>query len=537
MNLEGYEIIKEINRGPVATVYLARQLALERFVFLKVLNQNIHDQPDLLERFKREAKICARLNHPNIVNIYEFGDADGAFFLIFEYVQGQTLKAFIKQHHPLPVPVVNYILYQVAGGLYYAHQHGVLHRDIKPANIMIGDDGQIKITDFGLATSNDLPGVTMQHMAVGTPAYMSPEQATGKPLDVRSDIFSLGITLYEMLTGQNPFLGENVVDSLNNVLTRQPEPVHALRPDCPPWLDKLVNRMLVKKPEDRLPSLLQLLENEHLKSNQIQPATFLNFLQNGQLKERSILLSETKSPHRMPFTKKKKAFMVLFVVVLIASLIIFLEKSVKPLEPSLPSVVTVPKAIDSVQSQTSNPEGTKPKTNIRSNQTGTIPEASNHAVPKAKVAKATTNEKINIESQSSAQLFIFCSPWADIYLNGRFVDTTPIEKPLFLKPGSYNLELRNPNFEILKRKVTLTAGSADTLHFKLKPKLGFLKLMSFPWGRVFIDDSLVGVTPIEIKITAGQHVLKIVNPKWATFQDTIWIGSGEHLEKRIQLKN
>jgi len=263
MKIEGFTIESEISRGPITSAFLANQNILERKVLLKVLNVQWRDDTDLVERFRREAKISARLKHPNIVTIFDFGISNHAFYIAMEYIDGLELSAFIKKHHPLPYPLVTYILRETLQGLAYAHQKEVLHRDIKPGNIMIGDDGNIKLTDFGLATIAEFPRLTSQDDIVGTPAYMSPEQAKGLELDYRSDLFSLGVTLYEMLTGKSPFLDQNLALTIQNIITRIPSFPRDLKKNIPTWLAELTLKLLEKDIKKRPKSVQMILDHHH----------------------------------------------------------------------------------------------------------------------------------------------------------------------------------------------------------------------------------------------------------------------------------
>jgi len=283
MEIKGYTIIREISRGPLTTVYLARQDALEREVFLKVLNVHLKNEPDLLERFRREAKICARLRHPNIVSVFDFGAAGESFYIAMEYLEGKSLSEIVRAYHPLPFEVIVFITQEVARGLAYAHDFGVVHRDIKPANIMIENTGAVKIADFGLATKADLPTVTIQHSAVGTPAYMSPEQASGKEVDKQSDLFSLGATIYEMCSGRSPFLGETLAESVNNVFTHEPLPLHKVRPDIPLWFSQMVEQLLEKDPRKRLSGAEKIIQRITASQAVITQSDFEAYLETPEM--------------------------------------------------------------------------------------------------------------------------------------------------------------------------------------------------------------------------------------------------------------
>ncbi len=538
MKLEGYEILQEINRGPVATVYLARQVALDRPVFLKVLNKNINDEPDLLERFKREARICARLNHPNIVNIFDFGDAEGSFYLILEYVDGQPLDDLIKEWNPLPLPVVCYIFYEVARGLHYAHKNGVLHRDVKPANIMIGKDGCVKITDFGLATSTDLPNLTLQQSTVGTPAYMSPEQAMGKKVDVRSDIFSLGVTIYEICAGFNPFLGHNIVDTLNRVLTLNPKPLSSVRSDCEDWLNELVNSMLEKKTEQRLPSLQAILDHPSLKENRLDQQQFLKFLENP--KEFELEKHEENEPIRVvQETKKQKIFVYSSLILIFFVLFSVFYLTKKPNNPETNRQQTQVDTVTTLRSDTQKVIR-KPITENQSlsrNQTA-APLAANPekdlTEPGAK--KIVLPETVKRKKVFKGRLFIMCTPWAEVFIDSIFVDTTPLNEAFELNAGRHHITLKNPNYQNLTKNIEIFPGQSDTLVFHLQPKTGVLQISAFPWGRVFMDDSLVGITPLKLDVPAGRHQLTVENPNFTIYSDTVLVKPGERVEKRIQLK-
>ena len=206
-----YEIQEKIGVGGMAVVYRGRDLKLERNVTVKVLKEEFTAEDDFKSRFTTEARSAARLSHPNIVNVYDVGEDNGIYYIVMEYVHGDTLKKVIKENAPLDEVVTLSIAIQMAAALANAHKNGVVHRDIKPENILISVDGTIKITDFGIARAADVSTVTMTTNAVGSVYYFSPEQARGGYVDEKSDIYSIGITMFEMLTGHVPFDGNNSI--------------------------------------------------------------------------------------------------------------------------------------------------------------------------------------------------------------------------------------------------------------------------------------------------------------------------------------
>ncbi len=246
----------------MAEVYLAEQATLQRPVAFKVLKRRFSNDPVYVARFQREAQAAAALVHPNIVQIYEVGCIEGTHFIVQEYVQGENLRQWLLRHGPPDAQTALSIMRQVASALAKAADHGVVHRDIKPENILITRTGEAKVADFGLARVVSHPegvNLTQAGMTLGTPLYMSPEQLEGKPLDPRSDIYSFGITCYQMLSGQAPFTGETVMSLAFQHLNKEPTPLETLCPHLPPGLCRMVHKMLAKSPQQRYNSARELL--------------------------------------------------------------------------------------------------------------------------------------------------------------------------------------------------------------------------------------------------------------------------------------
>jgi serine/threonine-protein kinase len=245
-----YVIKRKLGSGGMADVYLAEDQELGRRVALKLLNDRHAADDQFVERFRREAQSAAGLNHPNIVSIFDRGRAEGTYYIAMEYLDGRTLKELLVRNGPTPIPIAIDYARQILGALSFAHRNGIIHRDIKPHNIVVGGDGRLKVTDFGIARSG-ASQMTEAGSIVGTAQYLSPEQARGAPVDPRSDLYSLGIVLYEMLTGEVPFTGDTPVEIAMKHLSQIPEPPSKLRPDVPHDLDAVVMRALSKEPDQR----------------------------------------------------------------------------------------------------------------------------------------------------------------------------------------------------------------------------------------------------------------------------------------------
>src|SRR5687767_5869145 len=270
--LGNYEIINQIGVGGMGVVYLARDKKLDRKVAIKILNEEFSQDESNLQRFVSEAKAASALNHPNILTIYEFGEAEDARFIVSEYIEGETLREIISESR-LRLPEILDISIQITGALSAAHKAHLVHRDIKPENIMIRPDGYVKVLDFGLAKlvekknksilSLEEPTVRQnlaaKGMILGTVNYMSPEQAKGERVDERTDIFSFGIVIYEMIAGRTPFAGESHSETFANLINGEPPPLSRVSSNAPDQLQRIVSKMLRKKSDERYPTMRDLL--------------------------------------------------------------------------------------------------------------------------------------------------------------------------------------------------------------------------------------------------------------------------------------
>ncbi len=262
-----YEITGELGRGAMGVVYKALDPTIGRTVALKTMRLDVHglDAQEMVRRFQNEARAAGVLNHPNIVTIYDAGEQDGIFYIAMEFIEGTTLHELLAEKRVLATDEVLQLTRQICRGLDYAHSNGIVHRDIKPANIMITGNGTVKIMDFGIAKSGGQ--VTNTGQVLGTPNYMAPEQVKGKQLDGRSDLFSLGVILYEMLTGEKPFVGQNVTTIIYKIVNENPITPRDLDVTVHPGLSAIVTKALAKAPDDRYQTgadLVRDLENYKL---------------------------------------------------------------------------------------------------------------------------------------------------------------------------------------------------------------------------------------------------------------------------------
>ena len=247
-----YQIVSELGKGAMGVVYKATDPNIGRTIALKTLRLDAHgiELDEMLKRFKNEARAVGALSHPNIITIYDAGDAEDMFYIAMEFIEGKTLQEMLRAERVLPVDQIQDIVRQVCSGLDYAHSKGIIHRDVKPANIMMQNDGTVKLMDFGIAKGGG-SGLTSTGQVVGTPNYMSPEQVKGRQLDGRSDLFSLGVVLYEMLLGERPFTGENVTTIIYKIMNETPASPRDLDVSVHPGLSAVVMKALAKSPDER----------------------------------------------------------------------------------------------------------------------------------------------------------------------------------------------------------------------------------------------------------------------------------------------
>jgi eukaryotic-like serine/threonine-protein kinase len=258
---ERYEILKRLGEGGMGAVYKARDHELDRLVALKVIRPELAGHPDILRRFKQELILARQVTHKNVVRIFDLGSADGRKFITMDYIEGRDLKSILVERGKLPPDEVVPIFQQICRGLEAAHVEGVVHRDLKPQNVMVDAAARVWLMDFGLARSMELSGLTRTGVLMGTPDYMSPEQARAEKVDARSDLFSLGIIVYEMLTGRLPFLADTLMAKLLQRVQQNATPVTEIDPSIPARLGAVVGKCLERDVSKRYQSIREILDD------------------------------------------------------------------------------------------------------------------------------------------------------------------------------------------------------------------------------------------------------------------------------------
>ena len=336
-----YEIEEILGEGGMAFVYRAKDRQLQRTVAIKTLKPNYVSQEKFVDRFRREAQTAANLNHPNIVQIFDWGIEDEPYF-VMEYIEGNTLTSIISSNRTVGLNDILYIGSQVASGLKEAHKHGLVHRDIKPGNIMITPSGKVKVTDFGIVSlQNEESDITKTGAVLGTASYISPEQAQGKAVSFESDLYSLGTVLYELITGKPPFSGDSPIATATKHLTDKPEKLSTYRKDIPKGLENAVLKLLEKRPSDRFKSA------EDLRALLLQQR---KQIQINQTQENLVDLTNPKIKFRFTLPALVISIMLVFGTVWTLSNIF----EGLPVDGGAPSVVEIPDLTGSEQAQALN---------------------------------------------------------------------------------------------------------------------------------------------------------------------------------------
>src|SRR5438067_4666907 len=260
-----YEIVGELGRGAMGVVYKAMDPVIGRTVAVKTIRLSEEgtglSRPELLTRFQTEARAAGLLTHPNIVVVFDAGEEDGLYYITMELVEGKSLQALLDDGHAFPLPRTLRIMEQTCSALQFAHERNVIHRDIKPANLMLTADDTVKVTDFGTAKILQFGTVQQTAHVMGTPSYMSPEQVKGRAVDGRSDIFSLGVMLYEMVTTEKPFPGQNITTVIYKIVNEEPVPPRQIDPSIHPGISAVVMKALAKEPDQRYQNCREMLED------------------------------------------------------------------------------------------------------------------------------------------------------------------------------------------------------------------------------------------------------------------------------------
>jgi serine/threonine-protein kinase len=501
---EKFEILEVLKKDEHAGVYLANHIYLSKKIILKVLNTAKISDPSLVERFKREAKLLARLDHPNIIKVLDFGTSKEFFYISFEYIEGKSLRN-VLQESDLSKEEKRRLTVQLFKALNFAHANRIIHRDIKPENIFVDKNLNLKLGDFGLALSAEDNFVTSPYSIVGTPSYMSPEQVSGSQLTHKSDLFSAGVVIYELYTGKNPFLKDNVTLTLNEIMSFNEDAIKENLEGLDEDIKDILTNLLKKKPAARFESAKEVLNKLNVKDEPVE------------------IGKQTK-----PVPPKRKygiiAPLIALLIIIIAVTIIVKEESTPELNQPGKEITS---DLDASAKENTPVENTEPE----HNQTNEIkePEKTNNNI---EAASNSAEEQLQPANETGeGGLFIECYPWADVYIDGEKIETTPLKKPLTLPAGEHTLKLVHPDYPIYSDILRIENNKLMNLKISLESLLGFLDIKVNPWGNVYINGNYKGQTPFKeyIKVNPGFVRLKITNPNFADVDTTVYLKQGDTL--------
>ncbi len=578
-----YQILNTIATGGTAVLYKAIQSSLDRSVVIKRLHSHLTSDPNFTRRFEIEAKAAASLDHENIVRIIDFGSTDDNYYIVMEYIDGLSLKEVYEKLGPLGTDLVLLIAYEICMGLDHAHQRGIIHRDIKPANIMITNDGQVKITDFGLAKLHQ--SQTQQTVAdtlLGTPLYMSPEQAIGDAIDGRSDLFSLGTICYEMLSGTQPFMGDNYAAVIQNILHGTITPPSKLGKEVPAEVETIVMRSLNREPSKRYRTALEMARAIEAVLGQdkiLNVRTRLRRLVGGQYQTDV----DREIPNKSPYAKRRVLpFIVSSMIALAVVLLFVLDpdrlETVRSRFGALRSPDPVPAAVEQGAPATVALQGSAfemgglenvipetPQVGYDPGDTsadtlaiqlpvgtdGTTVERDSTARDTLDAGQTEVHEDTHPSAASIDQppsheekppvaagfLSVTVEPDADILIDGMHRIHGASLGPLQLPSGKHEIVCRKDGYREYRERVSIKRGELSRRSIILQQITGSVSFITDAGAQIYIDGLFKGRTPLERPITlpAGKHRIELKKIGCNEWSNVVYIPADETLRLRVTL--
>ena len=558
-----YKIIKEIGRGAMGTVYQGYDPKIDRVVALKTIRKDrlaeSRDVSDLVTRFQKEVRAAGKLVHPNIIVIYDTGGDEEMAYVAMEYLEGDTLEGMIRKGIRFSLKKVIDITDQICDGLEHTHRQGIVHRDLKPSNIMLVKGERVKITDFGIsqAVGASTSPLTQAGVFLGTPSYMSPEQIAGNKIDGRADLFSLGIILYQLLTGKKPFVGNTISTLLYNIVNKDPNPPSQIDSSIPSPYDEVIAKALAKDPDKRYQTAKDFIEDlkrvYRAEGGVETPGIETTMTIGGEMREK--------------FYPKRKGygllagFVALLLLIVLGGFYWMYNRRAKPAEGEGVSQVRVEKRITRpVEKEaarpifspaeerekavvpepsptgeiriSSSPQGAKVFLNGKYSDRDTPTRLSGLSPGKYQLTlkkegyevwegevTVGASESLDLSGVTLQEAFgklnLHVSPWADVYYNGEKLGTTPLAH-IQLQEGIHRLVLKNPLLNIEKGvTVRIVAHELTKMIVDLTGGIrGKLKIKVAPWAHVYVDGKPMGTTPLKpLELTVGEHIILVKNDK------------------------
>lgn len=541
MSEDRLKLVREISRSGIATVWEAYDAVLDRKVLLKAIHPQFARESDLRARFEREAKAIARLRHACVVQIYDVKKGPDELSLMLEFIEGQSLGNLLKEHGSLPLEAAFTITMQILSGLEHAHAEGIIHRDLKPDNVLISNKGEVKITDFGLATLKDQPTVTMDGMVVGTPSYMAPEQAGGGEVTVRTDLFAVGLMLFEMLTGQRVIAGATLTDAFQNALNYAPPKFDQYRDTIPESLVPVLIRLLEKNPDKRFATASETSNVlTALLPEALLPPPLLHDYLSGNHDLRPAHKKVVTSRVRPRWLQRSA---ILALVLIIIGLAYYLgtlisretADTIKPSHRAKDStqVVYGPDYVDTISSTQKPLSDTIPSK--ESGRKEKEPEQPPQREPAKPVEKPVVLDTVQT---GTGYLRVQCKPWADVFIRDSLWKNCDI-CTLALASGTYPVSLMNSAIRASTiRMMTIKPNTTVDLNVNLYDYVAKIKAVVKPGGDLYIDDSFEFKLPSNkiVYKPLGKHVLRIKHPNYQDYTKEVIFQQGDSIyEFRVDL--
>jgi serine/threonine protein kinase len=509
-----YDFLRLLGVGGFAEVYLARDVLLEREVAIKILLPQHAQDAQTVERFLREARLYAKLEHKNIIPIYDTGILQQHVFITMKYIRGESLKHVLARQKRIAPQHLPGIVRGMAQALSYIHQQGIVHRDIKPANILVEKKSQAAyLADFGIARTESSQTLTQTGMIVGTPHYLSPEQIQGKKIDQRSDIYALGATLYELATGQPPFKGDSPLEILYQHINENAEPLTRLVPDIDPVMERIISKCIAKDPVrrfQRAEEILALLEG----AESPRPAFY----------EKTVLTPA--GPAKPGKTMKILALTALLSGLAFAGYFLWIKNILQPPSSSAKETAIAEKlepgkkekpdfVISEKQSSFPDRKAADPPSRsqevIAQDQAERNPgshEIQPRQKPEAKVVPAADTGMATAKAPGTIRFSSF-PPLADVYLNGEKIGSTEQVFEKKFPAGDYVFSFSIPGYRSAEVWVAVKAGETVGAHNRFPPFRNFT-ITASPFGKILIDGKEYGDTPQTVKLAYGEHLVQVV---------------------------
>ncbi len=503
-----YVIVEEIGQGAMGVVYKAVDPLIDRTVAIKTINLDLSkdELANFEKRFQREVQSAGKLNHPNIVTVYDVGRTEGVAYMAMEFLEGKELREILDSGVVLPIEKVVHISTQVAEGLGFAHEHGIVHRDVKPSNVMVLKNGLVKITDFGIAQMSSATR-TISGMVIGSPKYMSPEQVVGQAVDGRSDIFSLGVMLYEMLTGRTPFTGDNISAIMYQILNDEPIPPKTFNQGIPEAINFIVLKALAKHPDKRYQNAKKMardlkrykslelpapgdapkqpdpMERRRLERDNLGDATQVipSLVMRDQTTLSSRRAASTKPWWDGLTFQRLLLYAAIPAMIITFTIVVSLSKNrqAQPVPDGVASLASQP--APGIATQAAHAQPAPPQAPTAQPET---PKVAEKPIPDKMTDKSKAkSEKIKIANTDSAkkgdesprtavagesQVTFAISPWGEVFVNGKRQGVSPPLRDLKLSAGKHTILIVNETFKPYSQTIELAPGSTHKIKYKFE---------------------------------------------------------------------